>query len=133
MKIQEIRRENLRSWVKKNGAPRGEKSYFSQLLSGIASMGERAARRLEKDYRMGEGFLDTYTGDGANSSFRMEPKTDLRLGNSWPFSTPYEWYELLLEEKKLQLDAIVKAFIEGARPLSHTVSKKNPPCRLSGT
>lgn len=57
MDILEIRRENLRRWVTENGIPQKEKSYFSQLQAG-GSFGERAARRLERDYRMGEGYLD---------------------------------------------------------------------------
>jgi hypothetical protein len=58
MDIQEKRRENLRRWVTANGVPPDEKSYFSQLLSGSASFGERSARRLERVYRMGEGYLE---------------------------------------------------------------------------
>jgi len=57
MDIQEIRRQRLREWLKDRSAPAKEKSYFSQLLGG-SSFGERAARRLERDYGMGEGFLD---------------------------------------------------------------------------
>ena len=124
MKIQEIRRENLRSWVKKNGTPRSEKSYFSQLLSGIATMGERAARRLEENYRMGEGFLDTQAEKGANLAFHKEPETD--RSTSWPFTTPYDQYEALPWEKQQQLDGVVKAFIEGALPIDRFTSKKVP-------
>jgi hypothetical protein len=57
MDIQDTRRENLRIWAKENGVPSDEKSYFSQLFGG-ASFGERAARRLERDYKMGDGYLD---------------------------------------------------------------------------
>ncbi|RZI39892.1 hypothetical protein EGT07_26290 [Herbaspirillum sp. HC18] len=57
MNIQDTRRENLRIWAKEHGVPPDEKSYFSQLFGG-ASFGERAARRLEKDYKMGAGYLD---------------------------------------------------------------------------
>jgi hypothetical protein len=58
MNIQDTRRENLRRWINDNGVPAKEKSYFSQLLSG-ASFGERAARRLESTYSMGNGYLDS--------------------------------------------------------------------------
>lgn len=54
----ERRRNNLRIWLKTNPVPLKEKSYFSQLTTGIASFGEKAARRLERDYKMGEGYLD---------------------------------------------------------------------------
>lgn len=58
MDIKEIRRANLRAWVAVHGTPQKEKSYFSQLLSGLSSFGERSARRLERDYKMGEFYLD---------------------------------------------------------------------------
>ncbi len=58
MKIQDIRRKKLAEWVKTHSVPQAEKSYFSQLMSG-ASFGERSARRLERDYKMGDGYLDT--------------------------------------------------------------------------
>jgi hypothetical protein len=57
MDIKEIRRENLRKWVAQNGVPKKEKSLFSQLLGG-SSFGERLARRLEEQYKMGAMFLD---------------------------------------------------------------------------
>lgn len=58
MDIQDTRRHNLRSWVERHGRPPSEKSYFSQLLKD-QSFGERVARRLERQYGMGEGFLDS--------------------------------------------------------------------------
>ncbi|KNY09505.1 hypothetical protein AKG08_17310 [Achromobacter piechaudii] len=79
--MQEIRRANLRAWVQQNGAPSREKSYFSQVLSGTAPIGERAARRLERDYRMGEGFLDTpLNGD-------TKPPPDAAPPSPWPFAS----------------------------------------------
>lgn len=81
MTIQETRRANLRAWVQQNGAPSKEKSYFSQVLSGTAPIGERAARRLERDYRMGEGFLDTpQRGD-------TKPPADANPPSLWPFAS----------------------------------------------
>jgi SOS-response transcriptional repressor LexA len=59
MDTQEKRRAQLRRWIAVNGVPTKEKSYFSQLTSGTASFGERAARRLEVQYRMGTGYLDS--------------------------------------------------------------------------
>jgi hypothetical protein len=55
--IIKTRRANLRRWVDQHGIPQDEKSYFSQLLNS-GSFGERAARRLEQAYRMGEHYLD---------------------------------------------------------------------------
>jgi len=57
MDIVETRRENLRRWVAANGTPAKERSFFSQLQKD-ASFGERVARRLEKQYKMGDGYLD---------------------------------------------------------------------------
>lgn len=81
MTIQDIRRANLRGWVQQNGAPSKEKSYFSQVLSGTSPIGERAARRLERDYRMGEGFLDT--PPGTNSRASSQPPEP----SPWPFAS----------------------------------------------
>ncbi|KUZ70696.1 hypothetical protein WI38_32760 [Burkholderia ubonensis] len=58
MDIQEIRRTKLKEWAQKHGVPAREKSYFSQLMNGTASFGERAARRIERDYGMPTGLLD---------------------------------------------------------------------------
>lgn len=57
MDIIETRRENLRRWVAEHGTPAKEKSLFSQLKAN-GSFGERVARRLEKQYKMGDGYLD---------------------------------------------------------------------------
>lgn len=57
MDIVENRRENLRRWVAEHGTPAKEKSLFSQLKT-TGSFGEKVARRLEEQYRMGAGFLD---------------------------------------------------------------------------
>jgi hypothetical protein len=61
MNIQDIRRTNLQRWLETNPVPVKEKSYISQLLGG-ASFGERSARRLERDYKMGENYLDLAEG-----------------------------------------------------------------------
>lgn len=55
----ENRRARLRQWFSTRSVPAKEKSYLSQLMTGTASFGERAARRLEKDYSMGAGYLDS--------------------------------------------------------------------------
>lgn len=81
MSIQDIRRANLRAWVEANGTPAKEKSYFSQILSGTSPIGERAARRLERDYRMASGFLDSAS---PNSSEANPPVAHVRAV-AWPF------------------------------------------------
>jgi hypothetical protein len=56
----DVRRENLKEWVKTNGVPQKEKSLFSQLINNNnnSSFGEKLARRLETQYQMGVGYLD---------------------------------------------------------------------------
>lgn len=58
MEIKEIRRARLTKWFSARSIPAKEKSYISQLMSGTGSFGERAARRLERDYGMGDKYLD---------------------------------------------------------------------------
>lgn len=70
--ISEIRRERLRQWFADRSVPEKEKSYLSQLMGGKASFGERAARRLERDYGMGDKYLDTPIGDIAPTSVQAE-------------------------------------------------------------
>jgi len=59
MDISDIRRARLRQWFTDRSIPEKEKSYLSQLMGGKASFGEKAARRLERDYGMGDKYLDT--------------------------------------------------------------------------
>ena len=54
----ENRRARLREWFSTRSVPPKEKSYLSQLMSGKAPFGEKAARRLEVSYLMGDRYLD---------------------------------------------------------------------------
>lgn len=65
MKIADIRRLRLKEWFAERAFPEKEKSYLSQLISGKASFGEKAARRLEKDYGMGDEYLDKEVASAA--------------------------------------------------------------------
>ncbi|HAU4319373.1 TPA: helix-turn-helix transcriptional regulator [Serratia marcescens] len=58
MDMKENRRERLKAWFSEKTIPAKEKSYLSQLMTGKASFGEKAARRLEQSYGMPSGFLD---------------------------------------------------------------------------
>lgn len=58
MDIVEIRRARLREFFAGKTLPPKEKSYLSQLMNGTSSFGERAARRLEAEFGMGDGYLD---------------------------------------------------------------------------
>lgn len=57
--MKENRRERLKDWFSEKTIPAKEKSYLSQLMTGKASFGEKAARRLEQSYGMPSGFLDS--------------------------------------------------------------------------
>jgi hypothetical protein len=74
MNITEKRRENLRRWIAANGTPEKERSLFSQLKAD-ASFGERVARRLEEEYRMGAGYLDQ-DPDGPSAATTSESRQD---------------------------------------------------------
>ncbi|CAI2535462.1 S24 family peptidase [Serratia ficaria] len=76
MNTTENRRERLKAWFADKTLPTNEKSYLSQLMTGKASFGERAARRLEKTYGMPTGFLDDTNDERLDSqenvSYRIE-------------------------------------------------------------
>ncbi|MBO1811021.1 S24 family peptidase [Serratia ureilytica] len=76
MNTTENRRERLRAWFANKVLPASEKSYLSQLMTGKASFGERAARRLENSYGMPKGFLDDVNDDRLanqqSSDFKIE-------------------------------------------------------------
>lgn len=57
MEIKEIRRRRLKEWFADGKYPEKDSSYISQVINGKA-IGEKAARRLERDYEMPEMFLD---------------------------------------------------------------------------
>ena len=59
MSTADIRRKQLKAWFADKSLPEKEKSYLSQLINGKTSFGERAARRIERDYGMRPGYLDT--------------------------------------------------------------------------
>ncbi|GEC68949.1 MULTISPECIES: hypothetical protein [Raoultella] len=68
MTTSDIRRKRLKEWFSEKSLPEKEKSYLSQLINGRSSFGERAARRLEKDYGMPAGYLDA---DDENSAAKL--------------------------------------------------------------
>ncbi|EBZ7585874.1 hypothetical protein EHB58_09575 [Salmonella enterica subsp. enterica serovar Hull] len=57
MDEKEIRRRRLKEWFADGKYPEKDSSYISQVING-KSIGEKAARRLERDYGMPEKFLD---------------------------------------------------------------------------
>ncbi len=59
--MKKIRQLNLSRWFEGKTLPTKEKSFLSQLMNGKSSFGEKAARRLERDYGMPAGYLDSET------------------------------------------------------------------------
>lgn len=57
--LKEIRIANLKEWFKNRTLPVKDKSLISQLMSGKSSFGEKVSRRLEEEYGMGHGYLDS--------------------------------------------------------------------------
>lgn len=55
----ELRRENLKQWFETRTMPTKDKSFISQIINGKATIGERAARRLEQENGMKMNYLDT--------------------------------------------------------------------------
>jgi transcriptional regulator with XRE-family HTH domain len=53
-----IRPGRLKEWFSTRIMPPKEKNYLSQLIRGKIAIGERLARRLERDYRMPTSYLD---------------------------------------------------------------------------
>lgn len=76
MKVSDIRRVRLKAWYANRSLPEREKSYISQLINGKASFGEKAARRLERDYGMPEHYLDSHDNQTIQQH-RAEYITDL--------------------------------------------------------
>jgi hypothetical protein len=70
----ETRRANLKAWLETHPTPARERSYFSQLVVGTAPFGERAARRLERDYGMGDLYLDTPRDQKKQAAAESEPE-----------------------------------------------------------
>jgi hypothetical protein len=77
MQIETIRRAKLRKWFSERSFPAKEKSYISQLLKEGNAFGERTARRLEKDYGMGEMYLDTPEDD--EQAHRPAPESEQKV------------------------------------------------------
>ncbi|EBQ9001297.1 hypothetical protein BHM34_17350 [Salmonella enterica subsp. enterica serovar Toucra] len=120
--IADNRRRRLREWFAGKNLPPLEKSYLSQLMTGRASFGERAARRIERDYGMPEGHLDIplhIPGRDRKDYDRIKKLTDqqrefLSLLDKLP---TYEINKLLEEmrEKCNFYEAIVDEFLEKRR------------------
>lgn len=108
MDITDIRRANLRRWIAEHGTPPKEKSLFSQLKS-TGSFGEKVARRLEDQYKMGEGFLDVPGAEVADAPEAANLPESMRL----TIETARELrlitvYRLANERNRLALDSFIE-------------------------
>ena len=79
MDIKQIRRENLAEWYKDKPLPVNEKSYISQIITGKSGLGEKAARRLERDYGMPHGYLDGAHGRDIPEDFVAVQRVKFKL------------------------------------------------------
>ena len=66
-------------WLETHSVPPAEKSLFSQLKDPTTSFGEKLARRLERDYGMGDGFLDRKPGVTASSELLANELIELLI------------------------------------------------------
>lgn len=105
-----IRRARLKQWFANRTLPEKEKSYLSQLIGGKTSFGEKAARRLEKDYGMPDGHLDRplnqpgveseLPGIHAQQKVATSVPFYAELAESWAYLLPHEQSELLADIKR---------------------------------
>jgi hypothetical protein len=79
MEITAIRRAQLKKWFEFHSIPAKEKSYLSQLMTGTASFGERAARRIETTYGMTAGYLDGVEGETSQVDLEIRNGNNVTL------------------------------------------------------
>lgn len=104
-----LRRKKLIQWIAVNGTPQKEKSLFSQ-LKGTTSFGEKVARRLEEDYKMGYRYLDTE--DALPVSNKPMTGGELSRVLSLTIDTPEEFehlavYRLANDNERKAIDRLI--------------------------
>ncbi|MEY0017262.1 hypothetical protein AB7W42_20555 [Providencia rettgeri] len=115
MNMKNIRQKRLKEWFLDKTLPEKEKSYLSQLINGKASFGERAARRLERDYNMPTGYLDEdLAEDDANENnynqLTQRQRVLLELFDELPDSEADQLLKTL-EEKKRHYDQLIEELL----------------------
>lgn len=115
MNMKNIRQKRLKEWFLDKTLPEKEKSYLSQLINGKASFGERAARRLERDYNMPTGYLDEdLAEDDANENnynqLTQRQRVLLELFDELPDSEADQLLKTL-EEKKRHYDQLLEELL----------------------
>ncbi|AWK43134.1 MULTISPECIES: hypothetical protein [Photorhabdus] len=119
MSMKNIRQQRLRDWFSDKTLPEKEKSYLSQLMNGKASFGEKAARRLEQDYRMPDGYLDADTnthqlGNPLQVTLTPKQKVLLELFDELPDSDADDLIKNL-EDKKRHYDNLLEELLHKKR------------------
>ncbi|SCZ55679.1 MULTISPECIES: hypothetical protein [Photorhabdus] len=115
MSMKNIRQQRLKDWFSDKTLPEKERSYLSQLMNGKASFGEKAARRLEQDYRMPDGYLDADTNTpelGSPLQVTLTPKQKvlLELFDKLPDSDADDLIKNL-EDKKRHYDNLLEELL----------------------
>lgn len=104
MTLKDIRQARLKAWFATRTLPEREKSYLSQLINGKSSFGERAARRIERDYHMPAGYLDSDPDNPESDTAQLiltdEEKRIIECFRGFPDSEKKE--QLLIFETKLK-------------------------------
>lgn len=77
METKELRRIRLREWFEGKTLPAQDKSYISQIVNGKSGLGEKGAKRLERDYNMPPGYLvnpeEIESGDNFSFAGKYSP------------------------------------------------------------
>lgn len=113
MQKKEIRRLRLKEWFKDKTLPPSEKSYLSQLITGKASFGEKAARRLEQTYGMPHGYLDTEYAEQSEVTPPHAGLTDnqlelLQIFSAFPEDEQRQIINELKEKKESMEDLVAR-------------------------
>ena len=106
METADIRRLQLRAWFADRSIPEREKSYISQLMSGKASFGEKAARRLENEYGMPDRYLDQSAGLHAGQERKLYAENLAQSHNQEEIAVLAAYRRLERREQLLILKAL---------------------------
>ncbi|EHB3478021.1 hypothetical protein J4L45_000114 [Salmonella enterica subsp. enterica serovar Newport] len=128
--LKPIRRRRLKEWFADGKYPEKDSSYISQVING-KSIGEKAARRLERDYGMPEGYLDEPFSDSQGETkaaellrFDFRQLKLLELADELPDSDVDEIIKQM-EEKKRFYDGRFREYLvkQGIDPAKVEIKK----------
>ncbi|MBZ7262463.1 hypothetical protein FMK81_13200 [Klebsiella oxytoca] len=115
MDIVKVRQQRLKEWFAEMKLPPKDASFISQVIGG-KTIGERAARRLEREYGMPEFFLDTPPDQPISAEPAATPGTSVKYARvieileSLPDDEVDEFLKKL-EEKKAFYDRRFKEYL----------------------